>query len=79
MGWPSCYYVWGCIAIVSSILFFFIGKESPAEHPSIPQDEKEYIENSLGMIETEEVRIIVPHPFWLNLPNLNIGTRYLNL
>lgn len=56
-GWPSCFYVWGSITIVSSILFFFIGYESPAEHPNIPQDEKQYIESSLGMIETEEVRI----------------------
>ncbi|XP_043588745.1 putative inorganic phosphate cotransporter isoform X1 [Bombus pyrosoma] len=70
LGWPSCYYVWGCIAIASSILFFFIGKESPAEHPSIPQDEKEYIENSLGMIETEEklptpwIKILTSIPMW---------------
>lgn len=56
-GWPSCFYVWGSITIVSSLLFFFIGYESPAEHPNIPQDEKQYIESSLGMIETEEVRI----------------------
>lgn len=56
-GWPSCFYVWGSITILSSLLFFFIGYESPAEHPNIPQDEKQYIESSLGMIETEEVRI----------------------
>ncbi|XP_076290086.1 putative inorganic phosphate cotransporter isoform X2 [Lasioglossum baleicum] len=53
-GWPSCFYVWGGMTIVSGLLAYFIGKESPAEHPSIPQDEKEYIETSLGVTETEE-------------------------
>ncbi|XP_033323679.2 uncharacterized protein LOC117218986 [Megalopta genalis] len=53
-GWPSCFYVWGGITIVSGSLAFFICKESPAEHPNIPQDEKEYIETSLGVTETEE-------------------------
>ncbi|XP_031831623.1 putative inorganic phosphate cotransporter [Nomia melanderi] len=54
LGWPSCFYFWGGITILSGILFFIIGKESPAEHPRIPQDEKEYIETSLGITETEE-------------------------
>lgn len=69
-GWPSCFYVWGSITIVSSILFFFIGYESPAEHPNIPQDEKQYIESSLGMIETEEklstpwLKILSSRPMW---------------
>lgn len=73
-GWPSCFYVWGCISITSSILFYFIGKESPAEHPSISQDEKEYIESSLGIIETEEVRIYSIK--YLHI--LNIETKYRN-
>lgn len=54
VGWPSCFYLWGIITIISSILLFTIGKESPAVHSSIPQDEKEYIETSLGVTETEE-------------------------
>lgn len=47
-GWPSCFYVWGCISVTSSVLFYVIGKESPAEHSDISQDEKEYIESSLA-------------------------------
>ncbi|XP_076624577.1 putative inorganic phosphate cotransporter isoform X1 [Colletes latitarsis] len=54
LGWPSCFYSWGSIAIICGSLFFIIGKESPAVHSSIPQDEKEYIETSLGITETEE-------------------------
>ncbi|XP_076245186.1 putative inorganic phosphate cotransporter [Calliopsis andreniformis] len=54
LGWPSCFYFWGGITIVSGCLFLLIGKESPAVHSSIPEDEKEYIETSLGITETEE-------------------------
>ncbi|KAK9300539.1 hypothetical protein QLX08_006866 [Tetragonisca angustula] len=69
-GWPSCFYVWGCISITSSVLFYIIGKESPAEHSNISQEEKEYIENSLGIIETEEklpipwIKILTCIPMW---------------
>lgn len=55
LGWPSCFYIWGGITIASGVLFFIAGKESPNEHPSIPQDEKDYIDTSLGIMETEEV------------------------
>ncbi|CAK9820271.1 Putative inorganic phosphate cotransporter [Anthophora plagiata] len=69
-GWPSCFYLWGGITIASSILFFYAGKESPNEHPTIPQDEKEYIETSLGIMETEEklrtpwIAILTSVPMW---------------
>lgn len=56
LGWPSCFYIWGGLTIISSILFFIIGRDSPTEHPGIPLDEKEYIETSLGIVETDEVR-----------------------
>ncbi|CAL7933695.1 unnamed protein product [Xylocopa violacea] len=70
LGWPSCFYIWGGITIASSVLFFFVGKESPSEHPNIPQDEKEYIETSLGIMETEEklptpwIKILTSLPMW---------------
>ena len=54
LGWPSCFYIWGALTIISSILFFIIARDSPTEHSSIPLDEKEYIETSLGIVETDE-------------------------
>jgi len=55
IGWPSCFYVWGSCSILCGISFFIFGKDSPSEHPSIPSDEKEYIEMSLGATEVDEV------------------------
>nr|XP_012143479.1 PREDICTED: putative inorganic phosphate cotransporter isoform X1 [Megachile rotundata] len=70
LGWPSCFYIWGGLSIVSGALFLFIGKESPTEHSSIPKDEKEYIETSLGITETDEklpvpwMAILTSAPMW---------------
>lgn len=55
IGWPSCFYVWGSFSILCGITFCIFGKDSPSEHPSIPFDEKEYIEMSLGITEIDEV------------------------
>jgi len=55
IGWPSCFYVWGSFGVICGICFYLFEKDSPSEHPSIPLDEKEYIEMSLGITETNEV------------------------
>ncbi|KAL6258331.1 hypothetical protein P5V15_010417 [Pogonomyrmex californicus] len=54
IGWPSCFYIWGGLGVLCGICFFLFGKESPSEHPSIPFDEKEYLEISLGVTEVNE-------------------------
>lgn len=41
--------------MLCGIGFYLLGKDSPSEHPSIPFDEKEYIEMSLGITEIDEV------------------------
>ncbi|GAB1859794.1 Putative inorganic phosphate cotransporter [Camponotus japonicus] len=70
IGWPSCFYVWGSCSILCGISFFIFGKDSPSEHPSIPSDEKEYIEMSLGATEVDEkpstpwISILKSLPVW---------------
>lgn len=55
LGWPSAFYVWGGLSILWAITWWTFGVESPADHKTIPFDEKEYIEVSLGVTETCEV------------------------
>ncbi|XP_043470642.1 putative inorganic phosphate cotransporter [Leptopilina heterotoma] len=70
MGWPSVFYFWGIITLIWSILWLCLGKDSPAEHPSLPLDEREYIEVSLGVTETTEPiptpwkKIFLSGPVW---------------
>lgn len=47
VGWPSVFYLWGTVTIVWSIWWFFFGADSPATHPNISLEEREYIEFSL--------------------------------
>lgn len=46
-GWPSIFYVTGLCAIVWALLWLYIGADSPAEHNSISEEEKNYIQTSL--------------------------------
>ncbi|XP_011506402.1 PREDICTED: putative inorganic phosphate cotransporter [Ceratosolen solmsi marchali] len=70
IGWPSCFYFWGVVSLVWSIAWYFLGKESPAEHPGIASDEKIFIESSLGIVETTETistpwkSILTSVPVW---------------
>jgi hypothetical protein len=58
-GWSSCFYFWGVVSLTWAIAWNFLGKESPAEHPSIAPDEQRYIESSLGIVETTEVNNVL--------------------
>lgn len=57
-GWPSSFYLYGCLGIVWTILWVIFGSSSPADHKHITNCEKDYIETSLGTLdEEEEVKI----------------------
>ncbi|XP_015597304.1 putative inorganic phosphate cotransporter [Cephus cinctus] len=54
LGWPSCFYFWGTLSFLWSIIWMTFGSESPAEDSRISDEEKEYIEVSLGVTESTE-------------------------
>lgn len=45
------------MSLIAAICIMIFIKESPADHPNIPLDEKEFIEVSLGVTDTDEVTI----------------------
>lgn len=47
LGWPSIFYISGSAGVVWSILWFFYGSNSPADCPTISDEERTYIEKSL--------------------------------
>jgi len=51
LGWPSIFYLFGALAIFWSVSFFFLGADSPSDHRSISEEEKERIEQSLKITE----------------------------
>ncbi|KAK3558882.1 hypothetical protein QTP86_032147 [Hemibagrus guttatus] len=47
-GWSSVFYIYGCFGIVWYVFWVLAAYESPAEHPTITDEERLYIEESIG-------------------------------
>uniref|UniRef100_A0A182S8R8 Major facilitator superfamily (MFS) profile domain-containing protein n=1 Tax=Anopheles maculatus TaxID=74869 RepID=A0A182S8R8_9DIPT len=48
LGWSFAFYIPAAIAAIASVLWYIIVADSPATHPRIKSEEKDYIEKSLG-------------------------------
>ncbi|XP_075220051.1 putative inorganic phosphate cotransporter [Lycorma delicatula] len=46
-GWPSIFYVTGIFSVIWALLWLYVGADSPSEHKSISEEEKNYIQTSL--------------------------------
>lgn len=44
LGWPYAFYLYGGIGLVWCCFWFFFGANSPAQHKSISEEERKYIE-----------------------------------
>ncbi|XP_047219487.1 vesicular glutamate transporter 2.1 isoform X2 [Girardinichthys multiradiatus] len=47
-GWSSVFYVYGCFGIFWYMFWILVSYESPADHPTITDEERVYIEESIG-------------------------------
>ncbi|MBN3300923.1 VGL2A protein, partial [Amia calva] len=47
-GWSSVFYVYGCFGIFWYMFWILVSYESPAVHPTITEEERNYIEESIG-------------------------------
>lgn len=47
-GWPSVFYVFGTFGCIWFLFWMFLVYDSPSDHPRITEEEKHYIEQSLG-------------------------------
>uniref|UniRef100_A0A6I8R4I2 Vesicular glutamate transporter 1 n=1 Tax=Xenopus tropicalis TaxID=8364 RepID=A0A6I8R4I2_XENTR len=47
-GWSSVFYVYGSFGIMWYMFWILVSYESPAIHPTISEEEKKYIEESIG-------------------------------
>uniref|UniRef100_A0A8C1W4U0 Solute carrier family 17 member 6a n=1 Tax=Cyprinus carpio TaxID=7962 RepID=A0A8C1W4U0_CYPCA len=66
-GWSSVFYIYGCFGILWYMFWILVSYESPADHPTITDEERTYIEESIGesanLLGASEVRSLV----WANL------------
>ncbi|XP_075694218.1 vesicular glutamate transporter 2 [Rhinoderma darwinii] len=47
-GWSSVFYVYGSFGLVWYVFWILVSYESPAKHPTITDEERTYIEESIG-------------------------------
>ncbi|XP_043943724.1 vesicular glutamate transporter 3 [Protopterus annectens] len=48
IGWPSVFYIYGTFGLVWYVFWLLLAYQSPAEHPTITEEERSYIEASIG-------------------------------
>ncbi|XP_060778911.1 vesicular glutamate transporter 3 [Neoarius graeffei] len=48
VGWPSVFYIYGVFGIIWYIFWLLLAYESPAVHPTISEEERTYIETTIG-------------------------------
>ncbi|XP_046688649.1 vesicular glutamate transporter 3-like, partial [Homalodisca vitripennis] len=46
-GWPSIFYCTGLCGVLWSVVWLFVGANSPDSHPSISDHERKYIKSTL--------------------------------
>ncbi|XP_018323914.1 putative inorganic phosphate cotransporter [Agrilus planipennis] len=70
LGWPTVFYLYGCLGLVWTLFWLILSSNSPAEHSRISDEEREYIESSLGNqaniseTPTPWKKIFTSVPFW---------------
>ncbi|CAJ0968605.1 unnamed protein product [Ranitomeya imitator] len=47
-GWSSVFYVYGSFGLMWYMFWILVSYESPAQHPTISEEERKYIEESIG-------------------------------
>lgn len=56
-GWPLVFYIYGVAGLIWCMLMAVFGFNSPTTHPSINENEKYFIENSLGHGDQQTVSL----------------------
>ncbi|CAH1100628.1 unnamed protein product [Psylliodes chrysocephalus] len=68
-GWPAAFYLFGALGLKWVILWMIFGSNSPSEYKTISEEEKSYIQTSLGQRENKKYKtpwkkILTSPPFW---------------
>ncbi|KAJ8946323.1 hypothetical protein NQ318_004212 [Aromia moschata] len=69
LGWPSVFYLYGCIGYLWCVLWFFAGSNSPQQHGKVSPAELKYIHHGTNVEDRENIPtpwkdIFTSLPFW---------------
>ena len=60
LGWEAVFYVTGVSSLVWVLVWFYLVYDTPAQHPRIDQEEREYIETSIGEKNLDRTNLVTP-------------------
>jgi MFS family permease len=69
-GWPAIFYVNGTLGVVWTLIYIFIGSATPKTSRIISEQEKLYIETSLGQIGHQKVSLFIIHTYLCFIPEV---------
>lgn len=59
-GWPSVFYASGALGLLVGVLVFIFVADSPAQHRSISEVERDYIQRSIGVNMRTTLKVLTP-------------------
>ncbi|XP_074660137.1 vesicular glutamate transporter 3-like [Tubulanus polymorphus] len=69
LGWPSCFYAYGCMGLTWFVFWMLLSYEKPGSHPTISEEERIYIETSIGESTVEKSQVKTPwKKFFTSMP-----------
>ncbi|KAF7990568.1 hypothetical protein HCN44_000373 [Aphidius gifuensis] len=68
IGWESVFYITGGIGLLWSLTWFALVFDSPAQHPRISDDERQYIETAIGTTSSKMVLAVPWKSIFTSLP-----------
>merc|ERR1719186_2207040 len=64
LGWEAVFYVTGGSSLVWVLFWFYLVYDTPAQHPRIDTEEREYIEKAIGEKNLDRTNLVTP---WRNI------------
>jgi ACS family sodium-dependent inorganic phosphate cotransporter len=59
IGWPSVFYLFGGLGVLWFIAWTLLCYNDPQSHPFISDEEKAFLEKSIGGIDNKKVSILI--------------------
>jgi ACS family sodium-dependent inorganic phosphate cotransporter len=61
IGWPSVFYVFGSLGVLWFIAWTLLCYNDPQSHPFISDEERIFLEKSIGGIDNKKVSLMISH------------------
>jgi len=60
LGWEAVFYITGGCSLVWVVFWFYLVYDTPAQHPRIDKEEREYIERAIGEKHLDRKNLVTP-------------------